>query len=364
MINSLRKRATVASVSLAVMAAAIPVEATADAAPTDRRKGTHAAQWQATQLHKGRIHNGEFDFDDWGLTIDSAIMLAADGTQRRSIRRVTTAIENNYFDEYVTFGRSKFAGPMAKTLLAAKVLDQPVRNFGNKNLRKQVLGLVARHGKGFEFGRLKDRAENDYSNTFTQAYGVLGLARTGGVRQAVVNYLGKQQCRAGYFRLEETAGQNCNQADGRPDIDATALAVQALVAARRSGAHVPARSVKEAARWLIKVQRRNGSFGGGVSTAGANTNSTGLAAQALALTHRPRPQREAADWVSKLQITSRRAGDGPAARDIGAIAYNTAALRDALDNGIRGTQRDQFRRATPMAFFALVPKSYATISAP
>lgn len=364
MLHQILKRSTVAAVTVATVAAAVPVNATAATAPTDRRKGTHAAQWQASQLSKGRIHNAQFDFDDWGLTIDTAIMLAADGTQRDSIRRVTIAIEKNYYANYATFAGDKFAGPMAKTLLAADVLNQPVRNFGGRNLRKQVLRLVADRGEGFEVGRLRDSGATDYSNTFTQAYGVLSLARTGGVRQSVVNYLKKQQCRVGYFRLEQTRGQNCNQADGRADIDATALAIQALVAARNSGAKVGGLRVKEAVRWLLAVQRRNGSFGGGVSTAGSNSNSTGLAAQALALTNHSRAQHRAADWVAGLQITPRRAGEGPAARDIGAITYNRAALRDALATGIQRDERDQFRRATPMAFYALVPKSFATISAP
>lgn len=356
------KRSTVALLSMAVIGAAVPTDAMA--APSDRRKGTHAAQWEVTQLHRGRIHNAEFDFDDWGLTVDTAIMLASDGTKPAAINRVTKAIRNNYFDEYVTFGRSKFAGPMAKTLLAAKVLDQNVRRFGGKNLRHQVLGLVAGPGRGFEFGRLRDRAENDYSNTFTQAYGVLALARTGGVRQSVVNYLKKQQCRAGFFRLDETAGKSCNQANGEPDIDATALAVQALVSARRSGANVAGTDIKQAANWLVRAQRRNGSFGGGVSTAGSNANSTGLAAQALALTNHERARKMATDWVSTLQITPARAGNGPAAHDLGAIAYNKPPLRDALKTGIQGSERDQFRRATPMAFYAFVPQSFAAISAP
>jgi len=350
--------------SLAMMAAAVPVEATVGAAPTDRRKGTHAAQWEATQLHQGRIHNAEFDFDDWGLTIDTAIMLASDGTKPAAINRVTKAIRNNYYESYATFGGDKFAGAMAKTLLAAEVLDQNVHKFGGRNLRKQVLGLVVASGAGFEAGRLRDTGANDYSNTFTQAYGVLGLARTGGVRQSAVNYLKKQQCRAGFFRLDETAGKNCNQGNGQPDIDATALAVQALVAARRSGASVAGSDIKQAASWLVNVQRRNGSFSGGVSTAGANTNSTGLAAQALALTNRDHARKMAADWVSSMQITRARAGNGPAARDIGAIAYNRVAMRDVLKTGIQGAERDQFRRATPMAFYAFVSQSFAAISAP
>ena len=38
---------------------------------------TAAARWQGSQLKKGRIHTS--GFDDWGLTIDSAFALVADG---------------------------------------------------------------------------------------------------------------------------------------------------------------------------------------------------------------------------------------------------------------------------------------------
>jgi len=124
---------------------------------------------------------------------------------------------------------------------------------------------------------------------------------------------------------------------------------------------VPAASIPKAGRWLASVQRRNGSFGGGVCTAGSNTNSTGLAAQALAATNRDRAQRNAAGYVRSLQLTSKRVAGTPARRDVGAIAYNRAGFADALRNGIQVSERDQFRRATPQALFALRPTPFTTL---
>ncbi|MEJ7706337.1 MAG: hypothetical protein WKF82_03055 [Nocardioidaceae bacterium] len=86
---------------------------------------------------------------------------------------------------------------------------------------------MARPAAGFESGRLRDRTTQqfatDYSNTLGQSLGVLGLARTGGVPQRAVGYLAKQQCRAGYLRLTEVAGETCQQSGSPADVDATAV---------------------------------------------------------------------------------------------------------------------------------------------
>lgn len=363
-------RVSAGAIALALVAGAAPAVAASSAASSSSSKAPHlhhrgvlAAQWQGSELSHGRIHNDQFDFDDWGLTVDTAIMLAADGRQHRHLNRVTTAIRNNYYHHYATFAGNRIAGAMAKSLLVAKVLDQPVRHFGGRNVRRELLDLVV-GGNGFEAGRLRDSGSTDYSNTFGQAYGVLGLARTGGVPQSVVRYLVKHQCGPGYFGLDETPHQTCAEAGSPADTDATALAVQALVAARRSGADVSTRRVKRATHWLLRTQHRNGSFGGGATTAGANTNSTGVAAQALALTHHPRARARAAAYVASLQLTHFNTAGTPARRDLGAIAYDVAAFRDARRTGIQTSERDQWRRATAEAFYALVPKSFVTISAP
>jgi hypothetical protein len=361
---SVRPLAGVAIVvtSLALAASTLPATAAAGVlAP--RSAGKVAADWQASQLTKGVIHNGEFDFDDWGLTIDTAFALAATGNEPRALRRTTRAITHHYFDAYATFSGDAFAGAMAKSLLAAKVLGKNARHFGGHNVRGAVLDLVAPATEGFEAGRVRDSGATDLSNTFAQAYAVLGLARTGGVRQSVVDYLRKQQCAEGFFRLTEVAGENCNQTAGsNPDVDATALALQGLVAADRAGSDVPARALRKATRWLAGAQRDSGGFKGGTSTPGVNTNSTGLAAQALKLAGRDRAVAKAAGFVAKLQLTRARA-HGRSERDIGAIAYDRAGLKDGLRHGISVKERDQFRRATAQAIFALVPKPLTTLKA-
>jgi hypothetical protein len=250
---------------------------------------------------------------------------------------------------------------MAKSLLAAKILGRSVRHFGGHNVRAQMLSLVAKRRAGFESGRVRDTSSTDYSNTFSQSYAVLGLARTGGVPQRAIGYLAKQQCSKGFFRTFETAGKSCNRSSSTPDADATSIAIQALVAARRHGANVPHNEVARATRWLLSTQRRNGGFGGGGVTSAENSNSSGLAAQALAVTGHPKARARAAAYVSRLQITRGRAGTGPARRDVGAIAYNRAGLRAALHDGVTASTRDQFRRSTAQAIYAFVPKPLTTL---
>jgi hypothetical protein len=366
MSSRLFRRAAAAALSL-TLAASVSVAAvgSADAASTAKSPhGKSAGRWLDSQVTKGRIHNGQFDFDDWGLTIDTAFALTAVGGHRRVLGNMTSAIEHHYFKDYATFSGDKFAGSMAKSLVAAEVLGQSPRDFGGRNVRKLVLRLIAPAGAGFEAGRIRDTGASDFSNTFAQAYAVIGLARSGGVRPSAVTYLLKQQCSDGYFRLSEVAGETCDDSGSAPDVDATALGIQALLAASSLGAAIPVGVVRRAARWLDDAQRRNGSFRGGTSTPGPNTNSTGLAAQALHLVPGHKAEvRKAARYVRGLQITRKRA-DGAAARDIGAIAYNKASLRNALKNGIQKVERDQFRRATAQAIFAFAPRPLTTLRVP
>jgi hypothetical protein len=364
------KGVATATTALALFAPALPLEASAapavsvlaqaqthhKAAKTlhTRVRATRAAHWQGSQLKAGRISTS--GFEDWGLTIDSAFAIAADGTQPRRLDRVTTAIARNYYSSYAVFQGDISAGAMAKSLLAARVLGRHPRHFGGHNVRRLVLRLVAPRSAGFESGRVRDTGKTDYSNTFSQSYAVLGLARTGGVPRRVVTYLLKQQCAKGYFRTFETAGKSCDRSSSGSDADATSLAIQALVAARHSGSHLGRTAIHRASRWLIARQHRNGGWGGGSVTRAVNANSTGLAVQALAAVHHRRGRAHAARYVASVQITRARAGRGPARRDIGAVAYNSAALRTALRHGITSSTRDQFRRSTAEAIYAFVPK--------
>ncbi len=377
------RAALLPAISFAVGAALTATSALPSAAASQQARAAEAfrpayaaAGWQGTQLDKSGAIPSPFGggFKDWGLTVDTAFALAADGKHPGRLSAVTDALREHWFADYVTFRitatepRSISANAAAKTLVAAKVLGQNARNFGGRDVRKLVLNRVGGTGPDEELGRLTDRttvdSPDDFSNTFGQAYGVIGLARSGGVPTEVVDYLLDQRCDAGYFRIFESPDQTCDEAASPADVDATAIAVQALIAARDSGVPLPDGALGGSVAWLVSVQKTNGSFGGGVGTEASNSNSTGLAGQALKAAHRNTPAQAAGLWVGRLQITPGKAGAGPARHDIGAIAYDRAGIRDAIENGLTDTSRGQFQRATPQAYFAIDPQPLGVLTAP
>ncbi len=361
MSTRLRRLAAVAAVSVTTLTAAAPASAVttipaapltspvASATPDYQQRAALAARWQASQLTNGRIYNSQFKFDDWGLTIDTGLMLAAAGTEPARLAALEQQVRRHFYTDYAGGGTA--AGALAKTLLFASVLGADVRDFGGHNVRAEVLEHVQGTDAGPEQGRISDAGKKDYSNVLTQSYGVLALAPTGGVPQPVVDYLLRQQCQAGYFRLDEVAGETCEQSGSAPDVDATALALQALQSAAEHGAALPAAAVSKTVGWLVSQQHKSGAFGGG--KLGPNTNSTGLVANALTATGSTEARLRAANYVARMQITTANSGRGPARDDLGVIAYNRAALTSALTKGIRAAELDQFRRATPQAYYAL-----------
>ena len=354
--------ATTCSLALTGLAVGSP----AQAAPTQNQQRTAAAaDWQAGQLTRGAIPASFPGFTDWGLTIDTAFALTAAGGHAGDLNRITRKLERRYYAEYATFDGDASANAMAKTLTATAVLRANPKDFGGHNVRREVLRLVAGADAGREAGRVRDtnHAEIDYSNTFGQAFAVIGLSRSGKAPASTVTYLLRQQCKAGYFTVYPTVGKTCNRAKSPADVDATAMAVQALVAAGKDGADVAPR-IRRAVRWLVSVQHRNGGFGGGKVTSAANSNSTGLVSQALAAAKLTAPRKRATAYVARMQLTRSVTGSGPARKDVGSIAYNKAAQKQAVASGISDTTRDQFRRATAQGVFAFTGKSLATLRRP
>jgi hypothetical protein len=355
------RRAATATVSLSLVATAAAFAPAAQAAPsltaTFEARGSQAATWETAQLTDGRIHNSEFDFDDWGLTIDTAFALAA-ADRKKPVRQITRALRANY-GSYVGTGGEAYAGSWGKVLVATKVLKQNPRKFGGKNVRANTLKLLTPATGGYERGRASDKSDfGDFSNTLGQSYVVLGLARSGGAPQDSVNYLRKQQCAGGFFREKMVVGKACGPASNhKPSIDATALAVHTLIAAKKHGAKVPGSSIEKAAGWLARHQRANGSFGQGAF--GPNANSTGLAGSALWVTGRKGAANDASRWVTRMQLTK---ANGAKKRDRGAIAYNVDARNAATKDGITKITRDQFQRATPQAMLTLYRVSLATLT--
>jgi hypothetical protein len=220
------------------------------------------------------------------------------------------------------------------------------------NLVRRLQGLVVT--KGAQTGRAVDQG-TDFSNTIGQSFTVRALSGAhSGLADEATAFLLKQQCSQGFFReaLQSPTAPTtfrCNRQTpaATPSVDSTAFAVQALVAARRNGVRGLGDNLARAGTWLVSHQRSNGSF---VGNGAANTNTTGLAAAALVATgHRTAAERAGA-WISRLQVSAAVAAASPKLRrEVGAIAYDPAALAAGRTDGIPVDQRDQWRRATAQA---------------
>lgn len=340
---------------VAVLAAGAVI-ATTLSAPAQAAADDLGARWLERQLTDGIVHNGQYDFDDYGLTADVAFGLDAIGGQQATVRRIGRALAP-HVDSWTTgvdFGSDDiYAGSVAKAVVLAQTAERDPRRFGGVNLVKRLNARVSDTSP--YVGRIEDKGEVDYVNTIGQLFAAVGLAEARSPKAGpVLRFLLKQQCAEGFFRLnfadKSTQRQSCDAGtaeESAPDTDVTALAVIALDALPNQGKAVR-EATADAVSWLEKSQKRNGSFGGGVATEDSNTNSTGLAAWALGDTGSCRAAVKAARWVRGLQVRGDVTGT-PLAGEKGAIAYNRAAMNAAEADGITVETRDQWRRASAQA---------------
>ena len=343
-----RRRATVAGCLAVLAATAIgslggvgAVGAAVDDAPA--RAG---AAWLAAELQAGGNRLDHLGQTDWGLTADAILAItAAEGRGNPVAAAAAQALWEGR-DAFSTwdeiegdFAGVRLAGPTAKLLLVAAGTDRPVAE--RAAVESQIRGLVVSSGP--DAGRVADLNPHDVdtSSTFTQSLAVAALSRTeGGGPAQVANFLLAQQCPSGGFRLTPAAG-SCVE-DSKIDTDATSMAIQSLLVVERTTAVTDALS--RAIGWLVGAQAADGSFKGTGPTATPNSNSTGLAAQALRAAGRLTAADSAAGWIAALQRPS--GGSDP-----GAIAYDPFAAQGAAD-GIGNLSRDQWRRATSQAMLA------------
>ena len=332
------------------------------AAPIDPRPAREGAAWLAGELTDGLIYNEQFDFNDYGLTVDTGIALDAVERQPGAVSAIGDAMAANV-RSYITgrdFGSpdDHYAGPTAKSLVLAHTVGADPTDFGGVNVVRRMQSLTISGGPSD--GRIKDRSASDFANTIGQAFAARGLHVSGSAEsESATDFLLEQQCAAGYFRLAFAApnfpDQSCDGGSpeaSSPDVDVTALAVLSLVS-QQGDAEVDEATARAVA-WLRDEQRPNGSFGGGTSTEAPNTNSTGLAGWALGTLGREEAAARAATWVRARQTHDPR-GCGTALRDeTGAVAYDSAALAAGRRDGIDETNEDQYRRASAQALPSLL----------
>lgn len=315
----------------------VPTAGSASAAPPRTLLPDDAAAgWLATRLVDGNhleTSFGGFSYPDQGLTIDAVFAFAAAGVADSSGAAATTwlALPENLTGYIGDGGTEAYSGATAKLLLAAEVRGVNPRTFGGMDLPARLRSLQA------PSGRFTDRsAFGDFSNAFGQSYAVIALKRTpGGVSAAAVGFLAGSQCADGGFPI--TFGEPTCVGD----VDATALATQALAATGRTAA------ANKGLTWLAGRQQSGGGFGAGDGTGTPNANSTGLATQALVAGRRVIP---AARGFAALVRAQLRCAAPVAQR--GAVPFDATGFDPATAP-----------RATAQATLGLSGRDLATLSA-
>ena len=350
---------------VAVVAALVTTVLTgvAPAQAAKPRPAKIASSWLTRQLTDGLVYNAQYGVNDYGLTLDVGLAKKQFGDKRR-VAAIRTAMAG-HVASYTTgadYGTADvYGGPTAKLAVFAQVSGAKAKNYGGVNLIKQLAGRIS--GTAPIKGRLQDNSEwGDYANVIGQSYAVRALNKAGHAEaDEALAFLLKQQCPAGYFRLDFTvdtssSAQACDPTakttTSAPDTDATALAVINLSALRNPTPKAQ-KAIKLATRWLVAKQGDNGSFGGGLSTEAANSNSTGIASWALGTVGKCTQAKAAAGWLKKLQV--RATTDPFVVGAKGAIAYDATALAAAQAAGsLAVAAKDQWRRSSSQAAPALL----------
>ena len=336
------------------------------AAEPDPAPVAAGAAWLADQVTDGLVHNDQFNFDDYGLSIDVALGLDAVGGQDATVQAVADAIATNleFYIGYDYFPappagetRHVLAGSIAKALVLAQTAGRDPAAYGGHDLVADLEAQVVDAGPAI--GRIRDtfnpdvEFESDFSNTFGQTFAVRGLDAAGSpVAEAATEFLIAQQCDEGFFRQDfaaiDAADQTCDgDAAAEPSTDVTALAVLALQG-QADDTDVQA-VIDGATAWLLDEQNPNGSFGSSSEITTANTNSTGLAGWALGVEEQTAAAERAAGWVRGHQADDPAPCATELVSEVGAVAYDAAAQQAGRTDGITVELQDQWRRATSQA---------------
>lgn len=318
------------------------------------------ASWLVSQLEND-LAPSQYGGADYGLSIDVMLALNTLGGQDGAVGDMADALSADP-QAYISgeaFGDagSTYAGAAGKLAASLQVVGRDATDVNGVDVLARAADTVVTTGD--EAGRASDISTyGDYSNAIGQSWVVRALA-TGdsSLAQSAVDYLLLQQCPSGAFRLSMYAAGTIDRACGDPttadddavSYDATAFAVTALTVAREAGLSGTEQPLADAVAALAAAQGPSGSLD---DMGTANTNTTGLAAQALALGGRAEAAVAARDFVDSLRVDD--SVSGPLASEVGAIAYSAEAYEDGKDAGITAMTRDQWLRATAQAALALV----------
>jgi hypothetical protein len=266
-------RRIAAVVSVLLLAAVGSATLAPVAAPAAAASPTAAA----TAYLAGKLVNGDHltnSFgDDYGLTADLAIALAAADDQDATLAKVVKFLAAHVADYADPAGANTafpgpYSGAVGKLALVAEITGQDPHDFGGFDLLQTLTDNVCT-GPNASCG-----AAGDFFGSFStisQSLAVLALAR-GGVTPpaATITRLTGMQCPDGGFSTD-LFSTTCSS-----EVDTTGYAVQGLSLVAGTGS-----VVGDARSYLLAAQQPDGGFNG---AAAENANSTGLATQGLIVT--------------------------------------------------------------------------------
>jgi hypothetical protein len=223
--------------------------------------GARAVAWLVTrQEADGGFGNGFAKGSDLGATTDAVVALAAADKPLATVKSKAGKTPLNYLESQVR-SKSLKAGQYAKIALAVEAAGLNPAQFGGKDL----LALI-KAGTNPKTGVIGD-------NVFAHSTALLALATAGAaIPEMSITALETFQTPSGGWAF---------MGSGDPDVDTTALAVQALIAAGRPAGSGAA---GHGLGYLHGLQNTDGGFPYqspspyGTDT---NANSTGLVAQAI-----------------------------------------------------------------------------------
>jgi hypothetical protein len=200
--SHLRRLGALVAVSTLGLAALTVAAGPAQAAANDSRPVSIGATWLEGQLTSGLIHNTQYNFDDYGLTIDAGLSLAEVGGHASTVAAISDAIAAN-IDSYTSYPGHILAGSIAKAAAFAIAAGDDPTSYGGADL---VADLEARVSAD-PLGRIQDDYtpgpfESDFANVIGQAFAARVLSHEAPADAGdVIDFLLDQQCSAGFFRL-------------------------------------------------------------------------------------------------------------------------------------------------------------------
>ncbi|MGN6473212.1 MAG: prenyltransferase/squalene oxidase repeat-containing protein [Mycobacteriales bacterium] len=279
--NPIRRSAVIA-VTSGVAVASLMLPSAANASTTTSPSAA-AAGYLARHLaaHSNHFFFPGTKFADDGETADAVLSMDAAGVAQHEASLATKWLEQDAGNYLGGTAPNIYPGSAAKLLLVAEAQHVNPQNFGGIDLVGAIVGTEG--GGSAPAGEYQNPSDTTYSaSVLVQSLAVLALANsssTAGPSTNAVSFLAGQQCVDGAFQVAIRTDTCVDCATSDNDVDTTAYAVQALLAA---GEHSVANS---AAKWLVSAEN---SDGGWSETPGAasDANSTALAVEALVATHR------------------------------------------------------------------------------